>query len=177
MQTAHKKVLVRMLDSTVLPGYLPPARLGAHTGSEPAVDLLDLDGRLQSLGLGEIKSVAYVREFHRGSPDPERLSRRSFLARPRQEGLWLRLTFVTGDRIEGLAAADRSFLDAAVEDSGVFFTPPDARSNTQRLFVPRLAVTSLELLAVIGAPGRRRTPAAATSPAAIQQERLFTETL
>ena len=35
--------------------------------------------------------------------------------------------------------------------------PPDLRSNTQRVFVPREALTSLTVLAVVGAAkGRRR---------------------
>jgi succinylarginine dihydrolase len=34
--------------------------------------------------------------------------------------------------------------------------PPDLRSNTQRVFVPREALTSVTVLAVIGAANRRR---------------------
>ena len=37
--------------------------------------------------------------------------------------------------------------------------PPDQRSNTQRIFVPRTALESLTVLAVIGATRRKRPDA------------------
>jgi hypothetical protein len=39
---------------------------------------------------------------------------------------------------------------------GFLINPPDLRSNTQRLFVPRSALESLTVLAVIGATRRHR---------------------
>jgi hypothetical protein len=39
---------------------------------------------------------------------------------------------------------------------GFLINPPDLRSNTQRIFVPRSALESLTVLAVIGATRRRR---------------------
>src|SRR6266481_4128452 len=39
---------------------------------------------------------------------------------------------------------------------GFLMNPPDLRSNTQRVFVPREALTSVTVLAVIGAANRRR---------------------
>jgi hypothetical protein len=39
---------------------------------------------------------------------------------------------------------------------GYLVNPPDLRSNTQRIFVPRTALESLTVLAVIGATRRRR---------------------
>jgi hypothetical protein len=39
---------------------------------------------------------------------------------------------------------------------GFLINPPDLRSNVQRLFVPRTALESLTVLAVIGATRRRR---------------------
>jgi hypothetical protein len=47
-------------------------------------------------------------------------------------------------------------------------TPPDMRSNTQRIYVPRQAIQSLEVVSLIGAPGRKRS--AAAKPAAEQPE-------
>jgi hypothetical protein len=43
---------------------------------------------------------------------------------------------------------------------GYLVTPPDLRSNTQRIFVPRHALSSLTVLAVIGGTHRRRKAAA-----------------
>jgi hypothetical protein len=39
---------------------------------------------------------------------------------------------------------------------GFLINPPDLRSNIQRIFVPRSALESLTVLAVIGATHRRR---------------------
>jgi len=39
---------------------------------------------------------------------------------------------------------------------GYLLSPPDQRSNTQRIFVPRTALDSLTVLAVIGAGHRKR---------------------
>jgi len=39
---------------------------------------------------------------------------------------------------------------------GFLINPPDQRSNTQRIFVPRTALESLTVLAVIGAARRPR---------------------
>jgi hypothetical protein len=167
MASAQKKVLVRRYAGDILAGYLPLSGFIRHR----ALDLLDLSGRILPLPLSDIKTVCYVRDFNLAdTQNPERLMRRAFLARPRTEGLWVRLTFRTGDLLEGLAPADRSLIDALVDDAGLFFTPPDTRSNTQRLYVPRAALTEVQLLAVITTPSRR--PAAADRPA---KERLQDE--
>ncbi|MGP8259498.1 MAG: DUF6982 domain-containing protein [Acidobacteriaceae bacterium] len=153
MANSPKKVLVRRFSGDVLPGYLPQSAFVRHN----SIDLLDLAGRLISLSLNDIKTISYVRDFNLSDPvNPERLTRRAFLARPRSEGLWMRLTFRSGDQLEGLAPTDRSLLDALADDDGLFLTPPDTRSNTQRLYIPRAALTELKLLAVITAPSRRQ---------------------
>ena len=159
MSNSPKKVLVRRFSGDILPGYLPQAAFMRHH----AIDLLDLAGRLISLPLNDIKTICYVRDFNLSDPiNPERLTRRAFLARPRTEGLWLRLIFRSGDLLEGLAPTDRSLLDALADDDGLFLTPPDTRSNTQRIYVPRQAIQTLEVVSLIGAASRKRPAAAAT---------------
>lgn len=153
MSSSQKKVIVRRFTGDTLAGYLPHA--GFLRGE--SLELLDLSGRVVALPVGDIKTVSYVRDFNlTDTQNPERLTRRTFLARPRTEGLWLRITFRSGDLMEGLAATDRSLLDGAAEDHGVFLTPPDTRSNTQRLYIPRTAVAEIQLLAVITTPSRRQ---------------------
>jgi hypothetical protein len=41
------------------------------------------------------------------------------------------MTLTDGDELEGLAANDRSLVDGA----GLLLTPPDMRSNTQRIYI------------------------------------------
>jgi len=54
--------------------------------------------------------------------------------------------------LEGLMPNDLT----QVTPDGFFLNPPDTRSNTQRIFVPRTAVAELTVLAVIGSQARRR---------------------
>jgi hypothetical protein len=101
-----------------------------------------------------------VRDFNLNDTiNPERLLRRTFLARPRTEGLWLRITFADGDVLEGLASLDLGLLDDAIDDEGIFLIPPDVRSNTQRLYVPRSSMATLQIVAVITTPSRTAPPA------------------
>jgi hypothetical protein len=81
------------------------------------------------------------------------------------------MTFRTGDLLEGLAPTDLTLLDDLIQDAGLFFTPPDTRSNTQRIYVPRAALTDLQLIAVITSPSRRKP--LPTTPEPSLQEDLF----
>lgn len=167
MSNTRKKVIVRRFSGDALPGYLPLAGFVRNS----AVDLLDLSGRILALPLSDIKTICYVRDFNLAdAQNPERLTRRTFLARPRTEGLWLRITFRSGDLLEGLAATDNTLLDALTDDAGLFLTPPDTRSNTQRLYVPRAAITDLHLLAVITTPSRRAAAADRPAKESLQDE-------
>ena len=168
MAASRKKVVVRLLDQTVRAGYLPVA--GLLDGAD-AVALLDLEARLSSVALKTIRWIAYVRDFNLNDAiDPERLTRKTFLARPRTEGLWLRLTLSGGELLEGLAPLDLSLADGLVQDHGVYLVPPDIRSNTQRLFVPRTSFVDLQVVAVITSPSRAVKKA---RPAGAAQDRLF----
>ena len=91
--------------------------------------------------------------------NPERLLQKKFTVRPRAAGLWLRMTLNDGDELEGIAANDRSLISGA----GLLVTPPDTRSNTQRIYVPRQAIQTLEVVGLIGAAGRKCRPEAESS--------------
>ena len=100
------------------------------------------------MDLREIKGVYFVREFG----EAESLTRKTFTSRPRSEGLWVRLRFKDSEILEGLMPADLT----QTTPEGFLVNPPDQRSNTQRIFVPRTALESLTVLAVIGATRRPR---------------------
>jgi hypothetical protein len=188
MSSAHKKVIIRRALGDTLPGYLPLSKFvriqpAAKPGaSERVIDLLDLSGRIIPLPLADIKYICYVRDFNLNDPiNPERLTRKTFLARPRTEGLWLRLTFratntspgtsTEADLFEGLAPLDLSLADDILEDAGLFLIPPDIRSNTQRIYVPRTSITDLQLIAVITTPSRKKPLSGSSTPSL--QEDLF----
>lgn len=154
MASQRKPVIVRKFSRDWVAGYAPPM-LGADAAE---LEILDPAGKVLRIGWEAVKWVCYVRDFPASSADqanPERLLHKRFSVRPRTAGLWLRMTLQDGDELEGLAANDRTLVDGA----GLMLMPPDLRSNTQRIFVPRRAIQALEVLSLIGA-GRRRGGAA-----------------
>ena len=152
MPSSQKKVIIRTLSSVLAWGYLPQTLFVDRN----TVPLMATDGRLNPISLNDIKTISYVRDFNLDDPaNPERLLRRTFPARPRGDGLWLRLTFLDDDILEGLGTLDIASLDSLLADRGLLLTPPDPRGNTQRLFVPRSALRSLEVLGFVTAPSKR----------------------
>lgn len=144
MPSTHKKVVVRKIDRDTVNGHVAPS----HFVHEGKLELLNTAGNVVAIDLKDIKVVYFVREFG----DSESLTRKTFTSRPRTEGLWVRLKFKDGELLEGMMPNDLSLTTA----EGFLINPPDLRSNTQRIFVPRGALESLTVLAVIGAGGRRR---------------------
>jgi hypothetical protein len=155
--STHKKVIVSLLDRKSLRGYLNPTRLGQL---EP-LDLLTPNGEHEEIPLARIRSIYFVRNFE-DDFEPER---KAFLSRPKLDGLWLRLRFLDGDSLEGVIPNDL----LGLIDNGIQITPPDFNSNTDRIFIPRAALSEITVLGVVGIA--RRKPAAA----AVAQSRLFNE--
>jgi hypothetical protein len=157
MASSRKKAIVRTQEHTVHAGYLPGSGLVNHANG--MVELLDTSGRIAPIALKTVRYVAYVRDFNLDDTEnPERLTRKTFLARPRTEGLWVRVTFRDGEVLEGLAGLDVALVEDAIADQGVFLIPPDVRSNTQRLFVPRSSMAGMQVLGVITTPSKTVTP-------------------
>ena len=144
MPSTHKKAVVRKVDRDSINGYVAPA----HFVREGKLELLNTAGNVVAIDLRDIKGVYFVREFG----DSESLSRKTFTSRPRTEGLWVRLKFKDNEILEGMMPNDLN----QASPEGFLINPPDLRSNTQRIFVPRSALESLTVLAVIGATRRRR---------------------
>jgi hypothetical protein len=144
MSSTHKKVIVRKTDRDTVNGYVAPANFVV----DGKLELLNTTGNVVAVDLRDIKAVYFVREFS----DSDVLTRKTFTTRPRTEGLWVRLKFKDNEVIEGILPNDLT----QNPPEGFLMNPPDLRSNTQRVFVPRLALTSVTVLAVIGAARRRR---------------------
>jgi hypothetical protein len=167
MAYQRKPVIVRKFSRDWCAGYA-----GASFGQNAdELEILDLGGKVLRIAWEQVKWVCYVRDFPapnstNDQANPERLLHKRFAIRPRTPGLWLRMTLTDGDELEGLAANDRSL----VEGAGLLLTPPDTRSNTQRIYVPRSAIQTLEVLSLIGAAGRKHGEATAK---ATEQPELF----
>src|SRR5882724_9250403 len=147
MPSTHKKVVVRKLDRDSLNGYVA----AADFIREDKLEILNTSGNVVAIDLKDIKGIYFVREF--GDSDSQ--ARKTFTSRPRTEGLWVRLKFKDNDVIEGMMPNDLGLTMA----EGFLIIPPDLRSNTQRIFVPRTSVDSLTVLAVIGTTRRQKASA------------------
>ena len=155
--STHKKVVIELGDRTALRGYLNPARLaGAET-----LDLLTPEGAHGQVPVEKVRAVYFVRDLEEEFA-PER---KAFLSRPKLDGLWVKMTFRDQATLEGVIPNNL----VALLDNGLYLTPPDFNSNTDRIYVPRPAIAELTVLGVVGVA--RRKPAAA----AAAQPRLFNE--
>ncbi|HEV3150463.1 MAG TPA: hypothetical protein VGY94_05885 [Acidobacteriaceae bacterium] len=162
MSSTQKKAVLRMHDGNWLAGYLPATGFIRRAVSPDALEVLDLSARRQVIPLASLKWACFVRDFNSGeTTNPERLLRTTFSGRPRLAGLWLRMTLKDETVLEGMAANDLTLLDPA----GILVTPPDTRSNTQRIFLPRTSIVELSVVAVIGGAAvtadKRKPPASA----------------
>lgn len=152
-------MIVELTDRKLLRGYVNPARL-AHIES---VDLLTPDGQHEEIEIAKVRAVYFVRDLM----DDIAMDRKTFLSRPKLDGLWVRLRFRDGDSLEGVIPNDL----LGLQENGLQITPPDFNSNTDRIFVPHTALTETTVLGVVGIA--RRKPAVAAAGGA--QPRLFEE--
>ncbi len=161
--STHKKVIVRKMDRDAIQGYVAPASFVV----DGKLELMNTAGKVVLIDLADIKGVYFVREF----ADVDSSARKTFAARPRTEGLWVRMRFKDNDVTEGLMPNDLT----QISSEGFLINPPDSRGNLQRIFVPRSALAELTVLGVIGGPVSRRRRPRVAPPADSRQVPMFTE--
>jgi hypothetical protein len=155
MASGQKKVIVRRFNDQLHWGYLPQEVALLHG----YVELIDPAAHVTPILLTEIKWIAYVRDFNLTDRHlPERFDRKKFAARPRTEGLWVRLRLTDAEVLEGLVQVNRTLLDSLADSLGIFVTPPDTRGNTQRLFIPRSAIEAIESVGLIQPAAKAAKP-------------------
>ena len=154
-----KKAIIRRFDREPLTGYINSISYLQLTG----IELLSAQGNITTVPYGEIKTVSFVRDFDTA----EESGRRVFNSRPKMEGLWMSFQFRDGEVMEGVMPNNL----LPVEPHGFTVIPPDPYSNQQRVFIPRTALRSVEVLGVVGSPLKRRKPKAPAK----QQIGLFDE--
>jgi uncharacterized protein DUF6982 len=143
--STRKKVVIRKLDNSVIKGYADSA---SYLGPQ-GVEILDSEGRLVKVPLCDLKGIFFVRDF---VGNRQRNERKVFQSRPRSRGLWVRMTFTDKEVLEGIIPNDLLELEA----QGFLVTPPDVHSNNLKIYVPRTALTALEVVAVISDGATRR---------------------
>ena len=144
-----KKAVVHRFEKEALAGWVNPV-----TYVQPAgIELLTAEGNISTVPYIDVKMVAFVRDFQNPGEEP----RRTFQTRPKMEGLWVSLQFRDGDILQGVLPNNL----LQVEHYGFTIVPPDPFRNQQRIFVPRAALKSVEVLGVVGSPLTKRKPRAA----------------
>ena len=147
--STSKKVRISRFEREPLLGYV-----NSLTYLRPGgVELLTPDGNYSVVPYEEVKAVQFVKDFE--PPDPS-TERKVFSTRPKMDGLWVRVKFRDGEVMDGILANNLLML----ETQGFTVVPPDPYSNNQRLFLPRAALSELQVLGVVGSPLRRRKPKA-----------------
>lgn len=105
--------------------------------------MLTRSGNVLKIPYQDAKVLCFVQDFDEELPD---LNNRTFASRPKSAGLWVRLLFRDGALMDGLLANNL----LALESHGYTLTPPDRSITPQRIFVPKAALQSLHVLAVVG---------------------------
>ena len=145
--SSNKKVLLARFERESLRGFVQtPGGFGPD-----AIELLTPEGAVVQVPYPEAKAVCFVRDFDGGETWREQ---RSFAARPKTPGLWVRITFRDQDFIEGMIPNNLML----VEPAGFSIIAPDPTFQNQRIFVPRAALADVQVLGVIGSPLRRKAP-------------------
>ena len=129
-------------------GFVHPQTFQTAAG----VEMLSRDGNIITLPYQEVKVLCFVQDFDESLPD---LNNRTFSSRPKSSGLWVRMSFRDGALLDGILPNNLM----AVEPHGFTVTPPDLAITPQRVFVPRVALRTIHVLAVVGSGlGRSKKP-------------------
>jgi Family of unknown function (DUF6982) len=147
-----KQAIVERFEKEPLSGYINPISFLQLAG----IEMLSAQGNIVTLPYGDIKTISFVRDLQAAESGAES-ERRVFLTRPKMDGLWVRLAFRDGDVMEGVLPNNLLQL----EHYGFTVIPPDSYGNRQRVFVPRAALRSVEVLGVVGSPLTKRKAKAA----------------
>ncbi len=132
-------------DREAVRGYAETSSWGA--GGE--IEVMTPGGTVARFPASDVKLVCFVKEFDaRGWAGEQRV----FKSRPKSEGLWVRARFRDNDYLEGILPNDL----AQTEGSGFLITPPDATSNTQRVYIPKAALSEMKVLGVVGSPVHKK---------------------
>ena len=139
-----KKAVIRRFEKESLAGYVNPISYLQITG----IELLSAQGNVSIVPYGEIKMVTFVRDLE----SAEEPGRQVFQNRPKMEGLWVSFQYRDGEVMEGVMPNNL----LQIETHGFTLIPPDPFGNTQRVFIPRMALRSVQVLGVVGSPLRKR---------------------
>jgi hypothetical protein len=134
------KIVVRCLDGRVLKGYTLD-----FVPSKDVFHLMDADdeSKVSAISAKGLKALFFVKTFEGNKsrkPDPSMLGGRA-------GGLWLKVTFVDGEVIEGTTNA------YVPGRKGFFLVPADRGDNNERAYIFADATRKIEVLPAASAVG------------------------
>lgn len=141
--STSKKIVAIRFDREPLRGFVNPVAYLQPGG----IEVLTSSGSVVTLSYTEVKALCYVKDFESASAWKVN---RAFASRPKVEGLWVKIRFRDGDTMEGLIGNNLLLM----EELGFSVAPPDGGFQN-RIFVPRAAVTHIQVLGVVGSPIHR----------------------
>jgi uncharacterized protein DUF6982 len=133
------KVIIRYADGRVVRAFAAAGAIITKPPGPAKLDLRDSEGAAIDLNASDIKAVFVVKSFE---GDPNYVEFKSFPERPGGPGLWLRVRFLDGENIEGVAPNSL----ATFAKSIFFMTPPDPRSNNQAVLVSKPSLADMQVL-------------------------------
>jgi hypothetical protein len=147
--STNKKVVIRRFERESLQGFVNPQTYLCSSG----IEMLSQSGAILMVPYSEVKVAYFVRDFGLAEPSGEH---RVFNTRPKIAGIWVRMRLRDGELMDGILANDLLQL----EPFGFTVVPPSPSSNNQKMFVPRAALSEVQVLGVVGSPLRPRKPKA-----------------
>ncbi len=139
-----KKAMVYRFERETLAGFVDSGN--SFEGNQ--VQFLNREGVVQHLPVEQVKLICFVREWLDILP----WARSHYAARPRQQGLWVRLRFRDGDTVEATMPNNIGVLDPIA----IVVSPPEPAIGVQKVLIPRLALESFEVLGVVGSPLKKQ---------------------
>lgn len=136
----RRRVVIRYATGTLLRGFLAvedEARLPTNESARLLVE--KPEGELVAVEPSEIKAVFFVRSFE-GSPDYSEF--KVFPAPPNGKGVWVRVHFLDGEVMEGIAP---NCLDTYAKPI-FYMTPPDPASNNQAVLLSKRFLKEMQVL-------------------------------
>ncbi|HOM99080.1 MAG TPA: hypothetical protein PLM33_02375 [Acidobacteriota bacterium] len=127
------KVIARALDGRLFKGFSKADFIGEE------FQLIDAKGNPTKIPLAELKAIFFVRDF-RG--DPAHNAIHFFAKEPPRPWLWVRVTFVDGEVLEGRARNNVNLMDG----KGFFLWVSDDTANNEAAFVVRSALKEFTVL-------------------------------
>ncbi len=141
-----KKVVVRLFGQRAVEGHVYPQSFRTENG----VEILATTAETAVLPYQRIRAVYFVRDF---GMMPNAVISSRFRSRPKQQGLWVRVQFADGEKLEGVVANDL----CQMGDHGVTLTPPGSNAGVHRVFVPHESMQKCTVLGVIGTSKAKRS--------------------